>query len=80
MHLQLRMSLALNRGKAKEVMAVLTGDSNINPDSNTSFIEIIEMALSKGWDVEVYAVKGCLSEKIMLLYWRSMGVRCNLTI
>lgn len=62
MNLQLQMSMALNRSKKREVMAVLTGDSNIDPDSRTSFLEIIELALDKGWSVEVYAVEGTLSE------------------
>ena len=63
MHLQLRMSLAVNKGMDNEVMAVLTGDSHVDSDSDTSFIEVIEIALKKGWTVEVYAVNGCLSEK-----------------
>lgn len=63
MYLQLQMSMALNQGHEKEVMVVLTGDSNVDPDSNTSFLEIIQMALQKKWDVEVYAVKECLSKR-----------------
>lgn len=66
MHLQLKMSLAVNKGVENEVMAVLTGDSHVDIDSDTSFIEVIELALEKGWTVEVYAVKDCLSEKTYL--------------
>lgn len=62
-NLHLQMSLALNRGNKGEVMAVLTGDSNIDPDSGIGFVEIIELALSKGWSVEVYAVKDTISKR-----------------
>lgn len=64
MSLQNKMGWQLLHGKNNEVMAVLTGDSHVDIDSDTSFIGYIETALEKGWTVEVYAVKHTISEKV----------------
>ena len=63
-NLQLQMSMALNLYVGRQVMAVLTGDSHVDRDSQRSFIQIIEIALKKGWSVEVYAVEECISDVI----------------
>lgn len=63
MNLQLQMTLALLDGREREVMAVLTGDSSIDPDSKTGFIQIVERVLARDWTVEIYAVEGTLSER-----------------
>lgn len=64
MQLQLQMSRTLNRFNSNEVMAVLTGDSHVDVDSEVSFIEVIGDALKMGWTVEVYAVKDSISETL----------------
>lgn len=63
MSLHVRMYETLLDSDKPEVMALLTGDSGIDPESKTGFIKIVERALKKGWTVEVYAVKDSLSQR-----------------
>lgn len=61
MSLHCKMYETLLDSKKPEVMALLTGDSGIDPESKTGFISIVERALNRNWTVEVYSVKGSLS-------------------
>jgi len=63
MSLHYRMLETIVDSDKPEVMALLTGDSGIDPESNTGFIKLVERALKKGWTVEVYAVKESLSQR-----------------
>lgn len=63
MCLHYRMLETIVDSDKPEVMALLTGDSGIDPESNTGFIKLVERALKKGWTVEVYATKDSLSQR-----------------